>query len=861
MGGFLIPPTSSSSPHLNTKLACVKPAKVNDMARLKKHSDWLWPLASSLIIILGLSSLNSWQPATIQTTAGTATVDISSDKSWMFPFSDCPTITWNIEGINALYVDGEGKIGSDTIVFCPQVNLSSVEFEVVDQNDITRNYTFKIHYWLDELLYALSFAGIAYAGIACVYFLLISDITRKPPIGFSVFLLLSLSIGVGIIRNNAVSAPVIDVRQGNTFIYFSANTNQALFPEECIDIRWQIVNADGVTINGIEHPLAGTSQHCQQDGDVTHLRVHGSDKSFEIPLNFLFPHLPNTSWYAVLSIIALIICVLVYSPLLWQIIYGGWQAGYRQDFVVVGSLFLLAMILYIPFGWSHVGHWEEWVIKAYVQGMPNTWLDTELRTRLFVIVPHTLAHILTPNSFIGYNVIHMLMFLGKSIFLYGILRKLNLPLLLAFLVSALFMVYPVNSAIMSLRSFPMQFSTLSLLLAGYLILHIREYPSRLGTIGVWLALLFNVGSNESGYLIILIAPMFWLGLEGRLNWKSIQLTAIWLMMPAVRLAFTFALLASERGFYLSGDLDSMAGTPLERLNLIFRALINSYLETYPTGWAEAVTTLLTPDYLIWSVIGTVIVLLTAWWLIRQDEIILSIRQHIKLIFWGLIFLIPAVGVMISLDFYRNDTWRVFFYAPISGAVVVIGILSLLVTRISSKSIRHGVLLFAIGLIFIPSLSRALNQHDYFVNHAIVKEEFFHAFTTQAPAINPSAQVIVVSDLSFDDLRDVGLFELIRRDMFQSALYLLYDKVTPDYVFVCIMDDLCNASDDGLIVNFPLREIPYDDLIVFHLDTDLTLTLKESLQGLSGFPDSTESYQPMMYIDLDASVPQGVRLLP
>ena len=836
-------------------------SKANPMIRLKKYSDWLWILVSVVVVVLGLLSLNMSQSTAIQTTAGTTTVNITSDRSWLFLTSECATVTWNIEGISALYVDGEGRIGADSIEFCPQVNQTSLLFEVVDQNNISRNYELKIHYWLDELLYALSFSGIVFAGIAIAYFLILSDMTRKPPIGFSLFLLVSLSIGVSINRNNSMFVPVIDIEQGNTSVYFAAETNQALFPEECIGIRWHVVNADSVQINGVEQSLEGTSTHCQQDGDVAQLRVNESDDVFEIPLFFLFPHLANTSWYAGLSVVALILCALIYFPLLWQIAYRGWQARHRHDFIVAGSLFLLATVLYLPFGWSHVGHWEEWVIKAYIQGMPNDWLDNELRTRLFVIVPHTLAHILTPNSFIGYNVIHMLMFFGKSLFLYGILRKLNLPLVLAFLVSALFMIYPVNSAIMSLRSFPMQFSALSLLLAGYLILEFREHPSRLTMLGIWLALLFSVGSNESGYFIILIAPLFWLSLERRFNWKSMNMMAFWLMMPAVRLAYTFGLLATGRGFYLSEDLDTMAGTPLDRLNLILQTLMNSYNETYPKGWGEAIGTLSTTDYVLWSVIGTVIVMLTVWWLHRHAEPMLSIRRHIILIVSGFIFLIPAVGVLILLDFYRNDTWRVFFYAPISGAVVVVGILSLLMSRFSSKSMRHGMMLLGVGIIFVPSLNRALNQHDLFVNQAIAKEEFFRTFVEQAPAVDTSAQVIVVSDLALDELRAVGLHELIRRDMFPSALFLLYDKAPPDYIFLCVMDVSCSANAEHVTIDFPFREIPYETLIVFHLDTNLVLTLQNSLDDLSGFPVAIETYQPLMLIDSSAPLSSGGRLLP
>ena len=71
------------------------------------------------------------------------------------------------------------------------------------------------------------------------------------------------------------------------------------------------------------------------------------------------------------------------------------------------------------------------------------------------------------------------------------------------------MVYPVNSDLLSLRSLPNQFSVMSLLAAAFLMLEYRESPSRLGLLGVWLGLVFNVVTNETAYAIILVAPLLW----------------------------------------------------------------------------------------------------------------------------------------------------------------------------------------------------------------------------------------------------------------------------------------------------------------------------------------------------------------
>ena len=66
------------------------------------------------------------------------------------------------------------------------------------------------------------------------------------------------------------------------------------------------------------------------------------------------------------------------------------------------------------------------------------------------------------------------MFWGKMILLYGILRQVNVSPLLAFMATLLFLVYPVNSGLMSLRSYQMTFSKLALLAAVYLAFDFRE---------------------------------------------------------------------------------------------------------------------------------------------------------------------------------------------------------------------------------------------------------------------------------------------------------------------------------------------------------------------------------------------------
>ncbi len=101
-------------------------------------------------------------------------------------------------------------------------------------------------------------------------------------------------------------------------------------------------------------------------------------------------------------------------------------------------------------------------IQAFLEGKPST-TSAELATRFWNLVPHALGSVITSDSFAGYHLVHIFMFWGKLVCLYGIFRRLNVAAYMAFLVTMLFMVYPVNSLLMSLRSYPLTFNVLSLL--------------------------------------------------------------------------------------------------------------------------------------------------------------------------------------------------------------------------------------------------------------------------------------------------------------------------------------------------------------------------------------------------------------
>ena len=264
--------------------------------------------------------------------------------------------------------------------------------------------------------------------------------------------------------------------------------------------------------------------------------------------------------------VGLALAALIFLPLIWHALRSCLEQRRHADLLICGGYLAFLLLLFAPAGFDSIGHWETWNYRAFLEGQFSWNVSYELTTRFWVAVPHLLATIISPDSFIGFHVTHLLIIWGKLVLLYGILRKLKFSRLFAFLATMLFMVYPVNAALLSLRSLPNQFSIMALLAATCLILDFRDEPTRLKLLGIWLALTFNVVTNETAYALILVAPLLWI--RGRRDpWKAANLTLIWYLIPAGKVAHLLLLSALNQPFYNSSIFEGGIGTRRRRYQL------------------------------------------------------------------------------------------------------------------------------------------------------------------------------------------------------------------------------------------------------------------------------------------------------
>ena len=548
----------------------------------------------------------------------------------------------------------------------------------------------------------------------------------------------------------------------------------------------------------------------------------------------------------------------IYLPLIVQALRIGRQNKRTADFVVIGGFLLFIFLLYLPFGFESIAHYEGWVYRAYLEDHRSSGTETELLLRFWVMVPHALAYIIDSESFFGYHLVNFLMFWGKLVLLYGILRQLKIASLYAFLMTILFMVYPVNPLLMSLRSLPNQFSMLSLLAAVYLILDYQKNPTRLRLLGIWLGLLFNIASNETAYAIILVIPLLW-WLGGRkLTWRNFNLTVIWYAFPVFKAAWLLLLTAIGWDFYRSNilkrALDSESAAP-NVFSKFAADMANVYRHTFGDGWQEAWNALNQNSYLFLTVAMLALVGGIAWYLLRakDTDTFPSVRQVGIWLVSGLLFIVPAVGVLIWIEMYSGDPWRMYFYVPIAAAIVVFSLIALLTAPIARSRFRNAILIMLCLTLMFPALSRLLLQHEYFVNRANTKTSVLHNVLEIAPQVAPDTVLILTAEISTLDANNLGEFR--NYSVVNSVFRVFYQRHVPPHAALaafCLPEPRCSSprlqsSSDNFIKS------NLSNILLLKIHEDLSVELIEQPSVYFGF-GSDSAYDARRLYNPDAPLP-------
>jgi len=100
---------------------------------LSRISLFLLLLNAALLLLIALAIAGS-APSQIDMAFEGAKINIRADRAWVLLPRQCVNVSWKMEGIQSLSVDGRAKPGSGALEFCPTLNATSLQFDISAAN-------------------------------------------------------------------------------------------------------------------------------------------------------------------------------------------------------------------------------------------------------------------------------------------------------------------------------------------------------------------------------------------------------------------------------------------------------------------------------------------------------------------------------------------------------------------------------------------------------------------------------------------------------------------------------------------------------------------------------------------------------
>ena len=716
----------------------------------------------------------------IEASFGGATVEILADRSWTILPGQCAIVNWDLEGIQSVYVNASGKVGQDTMEFCPAPGATDVSFNVTAGDGSSQTFLLIIPDVSSYAIVWLPMLGMLLALIAAGWYLATMRLDVSPFHAGAAGLLLTALLLTGLLLQTAQPTFVSDV----------------------------LAKLASIT--------------------------------------------PTPRWQLLGSILA----AAIYIPLGTELFRRDRPRGIRADLLAIGACFAIVALLYAQGSFDQIAQWESWSVQAYLEGRPSA-ASLELISRFWILVPHVLASAISWHSFAGYHLVNFFILWGALGLFYGILRQLGAAPWLAFLAAILFLAYPVNSHLMSSRSIVPNFSKLTLLAAVFLALDSRSNFSRLRLLGIWLSLMFSLGSYETGFVVILVIPLLWWRRDRERVWRNLNLTLIWYLVPIAKVAHLLLLSMSNTSFYggwyfKNAPVDT--SFTLENASYYLDIIANAYLRTFVYGWQEALDAIALNNWLASTIATLALVGLVSAYLARDSHPAdFPSRKNILFAFFGgVAFILPSIGVVMWLASRAYSLWRMYIYAPIGAAVAALALVALASLPLKKIRLRQAFIIGLGVLLIFPGLSRLYVQHGRFIDSANAKARVLLQIVEQAPYFDAEARLMLLTDMTGETLQEKGIREL-NTNMFDSARHLMYQEGEPKVAFLCIVGESCGGDDIWIERDFFASSDDFSDIVIFRLHNDLHVELLRELppellnRGLM-------NYDPMALIDASAPIP-------
>ncbi len=537
------------------------------------------------------------------------------------------------------------------------------------------------------------------------------------------------------------------------------------------------------------------------------------------------------------------------------------------------GMFLLALLLWLPFGFKTTGLYEEWILNDISEttqppffitpSSPTLALDSSRPLQMFFFAA---SYALDSNSHLYYNVFQMLFFFGKMVVTYWlVLQFLPGHKLLAFIAGLLYMVYPADTGPFTLRTIHIHSATLAFLLAVYLLIQFRKQWGKIGwwaLIGSSIFLIISMWQYKVALAAAIVAPLVMLYFS-RPDRRFLLGTGVWYGALAFTIIYTiWADSHSSMPTYEGAALTGISFT-LNDFRSMLDALLLGYQRQF-SGWSNAFAKL---DYVLvyggYLLTGLAITFGLGGWLIYQQHRE-KILQHVSWQRYSLLFVVGvllfAVGMAVYLPIasYRFQEFRIYYLATF-GSAVVLALSLYFISHLSRRYRERVFLLLALPFVGLALLN-AFEMHRRYVNFSLEQQSLLQQTAMQAPQIKPDTVIIVIDNKLHNHIDNENVF--VFGTILPMTLRYLYSNHAIDAQY-CPAEDKtsfgtsCQFDADALritnyqsysgvyLVSTPSVTLPYERLLVFTYEDDGQLKLLSSEDAAGRFKIS--GYDPQARI--------------
>ena len=149
---------------------------------------------AGIFLLLLIPAIGATPAPAIRSQFGGATIDISASSAWSMGPGDCVTVRWDVEGIQSIYIDGQGKIGWGDMEYCPSFRQSSPRFEITAKDGTLQRFSLDIHYLPNQVIACLLLVSIASLFLLACYYLVTLKLDEPPPLKLYMLLVLAIAV-------------------------------------------------------------------------------------------------------------------------------------------------------------------------------------------------------------------------------------------------------------------------------------------------------------------------------------------------------------------------------------------------------------------------------------------------------------------------------------------------------------------------------------------------------------------------------------------------------------------------------------------------------------------------------------------